>query len=99
MSEPNLGQAKIQRKRVIRKLCYKMKQGGSPDGDTETALVDKIEKLKGFFGWQEFAETWDISADALLKDINYLKITELRHSLLEEWDADVRKHAVDLIRK
>lgn len=99
MSEINLRIAKINRKRIIRKLCYAMKQGVKPSGEIEKGLVKKIENLDGFFGWDEFAETWDISADALLKDINYLEITELRHSLAEEWDADVRKHALDFVRK
>jgi hypothetical protein len=79
--------------RQVRYWLYRFRtnaEGGAPATGAPRGLKPHFEKLPGFRGWKEFANTWDVDKDKPF-DIYSRQFTEL-----QEWEATLEKVLRDL---
>lgn len=77
----------------IRYACFRMQtntMGGSKPEKKHQTLAKKIEKLKGFEGWDNFAVTWDVSM------VTPIVLVKRKWSVLEEWNQTLKRVTMQL---
>lgn len=85
-------------RRNVRYLCFRLKDealgGVEATGDGILVHVDEVKEhmseQSDFGGWDKFGITWDVDVKS------HFVVVTLKRSLESEWNAVVKKNAIDL---